>query len=406
MHKAQIQDYLDLRLFCIYFWKKENNIMKFSTQLIHGGNSEDPLTGAVSTPIYRTSTFHQHVLGGNPKWEYSRTGNPTRASLEKLIAQLEHGKAGFAFASGSAAIHAVFSLFSAGDHFVVGSDVYGGTFRLINKVLKRFGLTFTVVDMRDLTAVEKAIQNNTVAIYFETPTNPLLQIADIKAIATIAKKHEIRTIVDNTFATPYNQQPLTLGADIVVHSATKYLGGHSDVVAGLAVTSDDELASQLAFLQNSIGSTLGPDDSWLLQRGIKTLSARMRVHQENADAVIKFLQQDSHVAKIYYPGLKDFTGHEVAAAQMRNFGAMISFELTAGLDAKKFVESLRLIDLAESLGGIESLIEVPAVMTHGSIPREIRLQNGIKDELIRLSVGIEDAEDIVDDLKQALAKLD
>lgn len=380
--------------------------MKFSTQLIHGGNSEDPLTGAVSTPIYRTSTFHQHVLGGNPKWEYSRTGNPTRASLEKLIAQLEHGKAGFAFASGSAAIHAVFSLFSAGDHFVVGSDVYGGTFRLINKVLKRFGLTFTVVDMRDLTAVEKAIQNNTVAIYFETPTNPLLQIADIKAIATIAKKHEIRTIVDNTFATPYNQQPLTLGADIVVHSATKYLGGHSDVVAGLAVTSDDELASQLAFLQNSIGSTLGPDDSWLLQRGIKTLSARMRVHQENADAVIKFLQQDSHVAKIYYPGLKDFTGHEVAAAQMRNFGAMISFELTAGLDAKKFVESLRLIDLAESLGGIESLIEVPAVMTHGSIPREIRLQNGIKDELIRLSVGIEDAEDIVDDLKQALAKLD
>lgn len=380
--------------------------MKFNTQLIHGGNSEDPTTGAVSTPIYRSSTFHQHVLGGEPKWEYSRTGNPTRASLEKLIAELEHGTAGFAFASGSAAIHAIFSLFSQGDHFVVGSDVYGGTFRLINKVLKRFGLEFTVVDMQDLAAVEKAIQDNTVAVYFETPTNPLLQIADIKAIADIAKKHGIKTIVDNTFATPYNQQPLTLGADIVVHSATKYLGGHSDVVAGLAVTNDDESAEQLAFLQNSIGSTLGPDDSWLLQRGMKTLGARMRVHQENANEVINFLQNDEHIGKIYYPGLKDFPGHEIATKQMRNFGAMISFELKAGLDAKKFVESLQLIDLAESLGGIESLIEVPAVMTHGSIPREIRLENGIKDELIRLSVGIEDPEDIIADLQQALKKLD
>lgn len=380
--------------------------MQFNTQLIHGGNSEDPATGAVSTPIYRSSTFHQHTLGGNPKWEYARTGNPTRASLEKLIAELEHGVAGFAFSSGSAAIHAAFSLFSQGDHFVVGSDVYGGTFRLINKVLKRFGFEFTVVDMQDLDAVEKAIQDNTVAIYFETPTNPLLQIADIKAIADIAKKHGIKTIVDNTFATPYNQQPLTLGADIVVHSATKYLGGHSDVVAGLAVTSDKEIAEQLAFLQNSIGSTLGPDDSWLLQRGIKTLGARMRVHQENATAVVDFLENDPRIAKIYYPGLPDFPGHDIAAKQMRNFGAMISFELQEGLDAKKFVESLQLIDLAESLGGIESLIEVPAVMTHGSIPREIRLKNGIKDELIRLSVGIEDPQDIIDDLKQALNQLD
>ena len=380
--------------------------MQFNTQLIHGGNSEDPATGAVSTPIYRSSTFHQHTLGGNPKWEYARTGNPTRASLEKLIAELEHGVAGFAFSSGSAAIHAAFSLFSQGDHFVVGSDVYGGTFRLINKVLKRFGFEFTVVDMQDLDAVEKAIQDNTVAIYFETPTNPLLQIADIKAIADIVKKHGIKTIVDNTFATPYNQQPLTLGADIVVHSATKYLGGHSDVVAGLAVTSDKEIAEQLAFLQNSIGSTLGPDDSWLLQRGIKTLGARMRVHQENATAVVNFLENDPRIAKIYYPGLSDFPGHDIAAKQMRNFGAMISFELQEGLDAKKFVESLQLIDLAESLGGIESLIEVPAVMTHGSIPREIRLKNGIKDELIRLSVGIEDPQDIIDDLKQALNQLD
>lgn len=379
--------------------------MKFNTQLIHGGNSEDPATGAVSTPIYRSSTFHQHVLGGEPKWEYARTGNPTRASLEKLIAQLEGGTAGFAFASGSAAIHAVFSLFSQGDHFIVGSDVYGGTFRLINKVLKRFGFEFTVVDMRDHAAIEAAIKENTVAIYFETPTNPLLQIADIQAIAAIAKRYGVKTIVDNTFATPYNQQPLTLGADIMVHSATKYLGGHSDVVAGLAVTNDEGIADQLAFLQNSIGSTLGPDDSWLLQRGMKTLGARMRVHQENADAVIDFLQHDPRIGKIYYPGLKDFPGHEVAAKQMRNYGAMISFELQAGLDAKKFVESLHLIDLAESLGGIESLIEVPAVMTHGSIPREIRLQDGITDELIRLSVGIEDPEDIIADLRQALNKL-
>ena len=253
--------------------------------------------------------------------------------------------------------------------------------------------------------MQNAIQDNTVAIYFETPTNPLLQIADIEAIAKIAKKHGVRTIVDNTFATTYNQQPLTLGADIIVHSATKYLGGHSDVVAGLAVTKEQQIAEQLAFLQNSIGSTLGPDDSWLLQRGIKTLGARMRVHQENAAAVVDFLQQDSRIEKIYYPGLADFPGLSVAAKQMKNFGAMISFELKAGLDAKKFVESLQLIDLAESLGGIESLIEVPAVMTHGSIPREIRLKNGIKDELIRLSVGIEDPEDIIADLKQALDQL-
>lgn len=380
--------------------------MKFGTQVIHGGNGEDPTTGAVNTPIYRSSTFHQKVLGGGAKWEYSRTGNPTRAALERLIAELEDGTAGFAFSSGSAAIHAVFSLFSAGDHFVVGSDVYGGTFRLINKVLKRFGLQFTVVDMRDLEAVEKAIRDNTVAIYFETPTNPLLQIADIEAIAKIAKRHGVRTIVDNTFATPYNQRPLTLGADIVVHSATKYLSGHSDVIAGFAVTNDDHIADQLAFLQNSIGSTLGPDDSWLVQRGIKTLAVRMRVHQENAAAIVKFLQQDSHIGKIYYPGLTDFPGHEIAAKQMRGFGAMISFELQEGLSAKKFVESLKIIDLAESLGGVESLIEVPAVMTHGSIPREVRLKDGISDELIRLSVGIEDPADLIGDLKQALQQLD
>ncbi len=346
--------------------------MKFNTQLIHGGISEDPATGAVSMPIYRASTFRQKELGAHPKWEYSRTGNPTRQALEQLIAELEGGVAGFAFASGSAAIHAAFTLFSAGDHIVVGKDVYGGTFRLINKVLKRFGLEFTTVDTSDLAAVAAAIQENTRAIYFETPTNPLLQITDIKAIAKIAKEHQLLTIVDNTFASPYNQQPLKLGADIVLHSATKYLGGHSDLVAGLAVVNSQDLADQFAFLQNSIGSQLGPDDSWLLQRGIKTLAARMRVHLENTAAIVDFLTKTPEVAKAYYPGLTDFPGHEIAARQMKHYGAMISFELQPGLSAKQFVDQLQLIGLAESLGGIESLIEVPAVMTHGSIPREIR----------------------------------
>lgn len=379
--------------------------MKFNSKLIHGGISEDVTTGAVSMPIYRASTFHQKVVGGTPEWEYSRSGNPTRNALESLVADLEQGIAGFAFASGSAAIHATFSMYSAGDHIIVGNDVYGGTFRLINKVLKRFGLEFTVVDMQDLSAVEKAVQDNTVAIYFETPTNPLLQIADIEEISKIAKQHQLQTIVDNTFATPYNQNPLALGADVVVHSATKYLGGHSDLVAGLAITNDEQIAEELAFLQNSIGSVLGPDDSWLLQRGIKTLGARMRVHHENTEAIVNLLKNDSRVAKIYYPGDPDFAGYEVAKKQMKHFGAMISFELQPGLDPKQFIENLDMISLAESLGGIESLIEIPAIMTHGAIPRELRLKKGIQDELIRLSVGIEDEEDLIADVKKGLASL-
>jgi len=379
--------------------------MKFNTKLIHGGISEDQTTGAVSIPIYRTSTFHQHKLGAEPKWEYGRTGNPTRHSLEQLIAEIEGGKYGFAFASGSAAIHAVFSLFSSGDHIIVGNDVYGGTFRLINKVLKRFGLEFTVVDTRDLKAVETAIRENTKAIYLETPTNPLLKISDISEIARIAHVHNLKTIVDNTFATPYNQNPLTLGVDIVLHSATKYLGGHSDVVAGLVATADKKIADELFFLQNSIGSVLGPDDSWLLMRGIKTLGVRMRVHQENAQIIFDYLKNNAKVGKIYYPGNPDGEGYEIAKKQMNGFGAIISFELKDGLDPKNFVENLKLIDLAESLGGIESLIEVPAVMTHSAIPRDIRLKNGIRDELIRLSVGVEDSEDLLDDLKQAFASI-
>ncbi|ATO43075.1 PLP-dependent aspartate aminotransferase family protein [Loigolactobacillus coryniformis] len=379
--------------------------MKFDTASIHGGISEDKDTGAVSVPIYQSSTFHQHVLGGEPKWEYARTGNPTRNAVEKLIADLEGGVAGFAFASGSAAIHAVLSLFSQGDHIIVGNDVYGGTFRLLNQVLVRQGLTFTAVDTRDINAVTAAVQANTKALYLETPTNPLLHVSDLKALSAIAKAHNLLTIVDNTFATPYNQRPLELGADIVVHSASKYLGGHSDLVAGLAVTNDAELGERIGFLQNSIGAILGPQDSWLLQRGIKTLGVRMRAHEANAKAVYAYLKKQPKVATIYYPGQPGTKDYETAKAQMDGFGGMISFELQAGLDAKKFVESLHLIALAESLGSLESLIEVPAVMTHGSIPREIRLANGIQDELIRLSIGLEDITDLIADLDQAFVAL-
>lgn len=376
--------------------------MKFDSKLIHGGISSDKTTGAVSVPIYQVSTYKQTELGGTPAYEYSRTGNPTRHALEQLIAELENGMRGLAFASGSAAIHAVFNLFSKGDHVVVGNDVYGGTFRLLNTVLNRLGLEFTAVDTRDLKAVKQAIQPNTKALYLETPTNPLLHVSDLSSLADLAHANELLVIVDNTFATPYLQRPLDLGADIVVHSASKYLGGHSDLVAGLAVTKSQDLGDKLAYLQNAIGAILGPQDSWLLSRGIKTLAVRMRAHNENTRAIFEFLQKHKKVAKIYYPGDPSAPEYELAKKQMRDFGGMISFELVAGADVKAFIESLQLITLAESLGSVESLIEVPAIMTHGAIPRAIRLKDGISDELIRLSVGIEAKEDLLQDLKQAL----
>ncbi|ETY74946.1 trans-sulfuration enzyme family protein [Lactiplantibacillus fabifermentans] len=378
--------------------------MKFETALIHGGVSEDQTTGATSVPIYMASTFRQHEIGQN-KYEYSRTGNPTRGAVEALIAQLEHGTAGFAFASGSAAINTVFSLFSAGDHIIVGNDVYGGTFRLIDSVLKRFGMTFTVVDTRDLNAVNDAIQPTTKAIYLETPTNPLLHITDIQAIADLAQAHHLTSIIDNTFASPYVQRPLELGIDIVLHSASKYLGGHSDVIAGLVVTKDADLADRIGYLQNAIGSILAPQESWLLQRGIKTLALRMRAHLSNAETIFNYLKQHPAVAKVYYPGDPDNPDYAVAKKQMHGFGAMISFELQPGLDPKAFVEHLQVITLAESLGALESLIEIPALMTHGAIPRDIRLQNGIKDELIRLSVGVEASEDLIADLDRGFASV-
>ncbi|GAJ25499.1 cystathionine gamma-lyase [Liquorilactobacillus sucicola DSM 21376 = JCM 15457] len=378
--------------------------MKFNTKLIHAGISQDKATGAVNVPIYQTSTYAQTELGGQPEYEYSRTGNPTRQAVEDLIRDLENGVAGFAFASGSAAIHNVFSLFSAGDHIIVGNDVYGGTFRLINTVLKRQGLEFTVVDTRDLDEVKNAIKNNTKAVYLETPTNPLMRITDIAAIAEVGHENDLLTIVDNTFATPYIQQPLNLGADIVLHSASKYLGGHSDLVAGLVVVKDKDLGEKIGYLQNAIGGILGPQDSWLLQRGIKTLAVRMQAHEKNAQKIFEFLNNNQSIAKIYYPGDREAEDFKVVQKQMNGFGGMLSFELKKGLSVKKFIEALKVITLAESLGSVESLVEVPAIMTHGSIPEKIRLKNGISNELIRLSVGIEQSEDLIEDLKQALDK--
>lgn len=376
--------------------------MEFKTKLIHGGISQDQATGAVSVPIFQTSTFAQATLGGSPTYEYSRTGNPTRLAVEKLIAELENGAAGYAFASGSAAIHTVFSLFSAGDHIVVGNDVYGGTFRLLNTVLKRQGLNFTAVDTRDLMAVARAITPKTKAIYLETPTNPLMHISDISALAKLAQQQHLLTIVDNTFASPYVQRPLDLGADIVLHSASKYLGGHSDLIAGLVVTKNEELGEKIGYLQNAIGGILAPQDSWLLQRGMKTLAVRMAAHQKNAEQIFEFLQQDSRISKIYYPGDPNGADYQLAQRQMDGFGGMLSFELTTDLSVKKFIENLKLITLAESLGSVESLIEVPAIMTHGSIPEKTRLANGISNRLIRLSVGIEQVTDLLEDLKAAL----
>lgn len=373
-----------------------------NTKLIHGGIYGDALTGSVNVPIYQTSTYEQEVPGVHKEYEYSRTGNPTRAALEALIAELESGTAGFAFASGLAAITAVLSLFRIGDNLVLSDNVYGGTFRVLDKVFKNFGIGFRLVDTTDTKAVEDAIDDTVKAIYIETPTNPLLGITDIKAVSEIAKKKKILSIVDNTFYTPYLQRPIELGVDIVIHSATKYLGGHSDLVAGLVVVNDDSLAERLAFIQNSTGGVLQPFDSFLLIRGIKTLGVRLDRHVENAEKLADFLVQHPDVKKVYYPGLSTHPGYEVNRMQAKNGGAMISFELTEEHDVQDFFRSLNLISLAESLGGVESLVCHPASMTHAAIPKEIRDEVGITEGLIRLSVGIEDAQELQEDLEQAI----
>ena len=372
--------------------------------LIHGGIYGDQHTGAVNVPIYQTSTYEQKGLGENTGWEYSRTGNPTRAALEALLAELEGGTAGFAFGSGMAAITAVLSLFREGDRVLISSNVYGGTFRVLDKVFKNFGIGYSIEDTTDPEALEKKITPEVRAILVESPANPLLTITDLAAVAALAKKHRILSIVDNTFMTPYLQRPIELGADIVIHSATKYLGGHSDLVAGLVVVSDRALAELLAFLQNATGGVLGPFDSFLLIRGIKTLGVRLDRHVENAEAVAAYLQGHKAVKKVYYPGLPDAQGYEINKKQAKNGGAMISFELKENYDIRKFFSSLRLIALAESLGGVESLVCHPASMTHASIPYEIRQKVGITDGLILLSVGIENAGDLKADLENAISE--
>lgn len=380
------------------------NYRKIESALIHGGIYGDKHTGAVNVPIYQTSTYEQRALGENTGWEYSRTGNPTRAALEALIAELEGGSAGFAFGSGMAAITAVLSLFKSGDKILISSNVYGGTFRLLDKIFKNFNIGYSIEDTTDIGALETKITPDVQAILVESPANPLLTITDLAAVASLAKKHGILSIVDNTFMTPYLQRPIELGTDIVIHSATKYLGGHSDLVAGLVVVNDAELAERLAFIQNATGGVLGPFDSFLMIRGIKTLGVRLDRHVENTEKLAKYLSGHKAVKQVYYPGLPDAQGYEINKRQAKNGGAMISFELKENYNIKKFFSSLDLIALAESLGGVESLVCHPASMTHASIPYEIRQKVGITDGLIRLSVGIENADDLKADLERAIAE--
>lgn len=379
--------------------------MKFNTKTIHGGqHNVDPAYGSVMPPIYQTSTYSQTTPGGHKGYEYSRSGNPTRSALQNALASIENGKHGLAFGSGLAAIDAVIKLLQAGDEVISTNDLYGGSYRLFTKIFEKFGIKFHFVGMQDTSNIEEYINENTKILWVETPTNPMLNVIDIEACSRIAKKHKILLAVDNTFATPYLQQPLDLGADIVMHSATKYLGGHSDVVLGALVVKDDSLAEKLYFIQKASGAVCGPQDCFLVLRGIKTLHVRMQRHCENGKAIAEYLASHPKIENVYWPGLPSHSNHAVAKRQMKDFGGMISFTTKGNLlaDAKNVVESLKIFTLAESLGGVESLAGHPASMTHASIPKEEREKTGIVDSLIRLSVGIEDADDLIADLKQAL----
>lgn len=377
--------------------------MRLKTRLIHGGIDGDPHTGAVSVPIYQVSTYKQEAIGKHKGFEYSRTGNPTRHALEVYIAEIEGGARGLAFGSGMAALSTILSMFNKGDHLIVGDDVYGGTYRVVTRVFTRLGLEASYVDTSDLAAVEQAIRPETKAIIMETPTNPLLKVSDISALAQIAKSNGLLLVVDNTFMTPYWQNPLDHGADIVYHSATKYLGGHSDVVAGLAVVKDAQLGEDLHFLQNAIGGVLGPQDSWLLLRGMKTLGIRMEEHEANTRILANWLAERSDIKRVIYPGLSSHPGHELIQKQARGFGGMISFDVGSAARADEVLSKVKWFTLAESLGAVESLISVPARMTHASIPVERRAELGITEGLVRISVGIEDVQDLMEDLEQALS---
>jgi len=378
--------------------------MKFNTKVIHGGQIKEKAYGAVMPPIYQTSTYAQSSPGEHKGYEYSRTQNPTRHALERSIASLENAKYGLAFSSGLSAIDAIMKLFKAGDEIISTNDLYGGSYRLFNKIYKKFGLKFIFTDLRDLSNVENLINDKTKLIWVETPTNPMINVIDINALSNICKSNNILLGVDNTFSTPYLQKPIDLGADIVMHSATKFLAGHSDVILGLLAVSNDELAEKLYFMQNSSGAICGPMDSFLTLRGIKTLHVRMERHCENASKIVKYLENHEQVDKLYWPGLKMHTNHDVACKQMKDFGGMISFTVKNGNfeKVKNITSSFKVFTLAESLGGVESLVNHPATMTHASIPKEERDKTGIVDSLIRLSVGIEDVKDLIDDLDQAI----
>jgi cystathionine beta-lyase len=381
--------------------------MKFGTKAIHAGVQPDPATGAIMTPIYQTSTYVQEGVGNHKGYEYSRTLNPTRHALEKNLAAIENGKYGACFGSGLAAIDCVIKMLNPGDEVISTNDLYGGSYRIFKTIFEKYGIKFHFVNMQKPGEVEVLLNKNTKLIWVETPTNPMMNIVDIKAMSNLAKKVGAMLAVDNTFATPYLQTPLDLGADIVMHSATKYLGGHSDVVMGALVTSNDDIAKEMYRIQNSSGAVCGPMDSFLVLRGIKTLHLRMQRHCENGALVANFLKGHSKIDKVYWPGFETHPNHEVAKSQMKDFGGMISFTLRGNKleDALEIVKKVELFALAESLGGVESLIGHPATMTHASIPKEVREQSGVVDSLIRLSVGIEDAEDLITDLEQALEKL-
>lgn len=377
--------------------------MKFATKAIHAGQEPDDSTGAVMTPIFQTSTYVQAGLGENKGFEYSRTGNPTRTALEACMAAIEDGKYGLAFASGMAAESAILSLLSTGDHIVSCDDLYGGTYRIFERVMRRYNVEASYVPAGDVAAYEQAIRPNTKMIWLETPTNPLLGLVDIRAIAEIAHRRNLLVVVDNTFASPYFQHPLKLGADIVVHSTTKYINGHSDVIGGALALNNEEVYEAIKFYQNAAGGVPSPFDSWLTLRGIKTLAVRMRQHEENARTVARFLAEHPRVEKVYYPGLPSHPDHELAKRQMSGFGGMVSFQSKGTYaDVAQLVRRFKVFALAESLGGVESLVCHPASMTHGSIPKEIREARGLTDTLLRLSVGIEDIEDIIGDLEQVL----
>ena len=378
--------------------------MKFNTKVIHAGIHPDTATGAIMTPIYQTSTYVQEEIGVHKGFEYSRTGNPTRATLENNLAAIEGGKHGACFGSGLAAIDAVIKMLNPGDEVISTNDLYGGSYRIFTTIFEKYGIKFHFVNMLDLKNIEEKISSKTKLIWVETPTNPMTNVIDVKSICNLAKKNNIIVGVDNTFATPYLQNPLDLGADIVMHSVTKYLGGHSDVVMGALVTSDDKIAEEMYRIQNSSGAVCGPMDSFLVLRGIKTLHLRMQRHCENGEKVAHFLEKHPRVDTVYWPGLKTHPNHHIAVSQMKGFGGMMSFTLVGDEleSAKKVVSKTELFTLAESLGGVESLIGHPSTMTHASIPREERVKSGVVDSLIRLSVGIEDVTDLIDDLENAL----